>query len=430
MAQPYGMATRRPERGVVTVARRYAGPLAVVIAGLALSALIVRTGPELETASRQEDIPVVRTMPARMETVRMTVVAHGTVAPKTESQLVAEVAGRVVAVAPTLVSGGFFAQGDTLVEIERIDYEFALEQSRAQLASAQGDLAHAVRAYKRQEELSASHSVSESQRDDALSRLVTARALLRQATAGVARAERDLERTRLTAPYDGRVRTERIDVGQFVARGESVATLYSIDLAEVRLPVRDEDIAFLPVSLARSGDGVRQPSVVLRAPVGGVERSWGGLIVRTEGELDPRTGMTNLIAQVAAPYDQPANRPALTVGLFVEAEIAGNVYENVVAVPRSALREGDRVHLVDGNGQLVFRRVDVLRVTGNTAYVRGGIASGETICLTNLPDPIEGQRVRTASARGDGTPVASGRVDSVRLESASRPARSDRDFTP
>ncbi|MDE0348097.1 MAG: efflux RND transporter periplasmic adaptor subunit [Gammaproteobacteria bacterium] len=398
----------------MVAARRYAGPLAVVIVGFGLSALIVGTGPELDTAAHREDIPVVRTLAARTQTVRMTVTTHGTVAPKTESQLVAEVAGRVVAVAPTLVSGGFFASGDTLVEIERIDYEFALEQSRAQLASARGDLAHAEKAYARQEELSATQSVSESQRDDALSRLVTARALLRQATAGVARAERDLERTRLTAPYDGRVRAERIDVGQFVARGESVATLYSIDFAEVRLPVRDQDIAFLPVSLARSGDdGREQPKVVLRAPVGGVERSWEARIVRTEGELDPRTRMTNLIAQVAAPYDQPGNQPALTVGLFVEAEIAGNVYEDIVAVPRSALREGNRVHLVDGSARLVFRRVDVLRVTGETAYLRGGIAPGETICLTILPDPIEGQRVRAAPVLGDRAHPAPGDGDFV-----------------
>ena len=415
------MATGGPERGIVVAARRYAGPLAVVIVGFGLSALIVRTGPELDTASHREDTPVVRTVPARARTVRMTVTTHGTVAPKTESQLVAEVAGRVVAVAPTLVSGGFFTRGDALVEIERIDYEFALEKSRAQLAAAEGDLAHAEKAYERQEELSATQSVSESQRDDALSRLVTARALLRQATAGVARAERDLERTRLTAPYHGRVRAERIDVGQFVARGESVATLYSIDFAEVRLPVRDEDIAFLPVSLARAGDDVgERPKVVLRAPVGGVERSWDAQIVSTEGELDPRTRMTNLIAQVAAPYDQPKDQPALTVGLFVEAEIAGNVYEGIVAIPRSALREGNRVHLVDGNGRLVFRRVDVLRVTGETAYLRGGIASGETICLTILPDAMEGQRVRAAP----------GGVDPRRQESGTRPARSDGDFAP
>ena len=93
--------------------------------------------------------------------------------------------------------------------------------------------------------------MSESSLDGARNRLAIARASLREAKARVARAERDLERTRLIAPYDGRVRTERVDAGQFVNRGEAVATLYSIDFAEVRLPVHDDDLAFLPLSLAR-----------------------------------------------------------------------------------------------------------------------------------------------------------------------------------
>ena len=379
--------------------KRYLGPAVVVVAGIALAALIIATGPDLDTQSRPEQTLVVRTMQALAQTVRMTVTAHGTVLPKTESNLVAEVSGRVVSVAPALVSGGFFAEGDVLVEIERIDYEVALEQSRAHLASAQSELANAEKAYQRQRELSASQSVSESQRDDAFNRLAAARASLREATARVARAERDLERTRLTAPYDGRVRTERIDAGQFVNRGESIATLYSIDFAEVRLPVRDEDLAFLPLSLARTttANGA-MPKVVLRAPFAGVERSWHASVVRTEGELDPQTRMVNLIAQVATPYDQPDDMPPLTVGLFVEAEIIGNTFEDIVVLPRSALQAGDRLWVVGADDRLEIRDVDVLRVTGEAVYVRGGIEAGEMICLSIPSSAIEGQRVRAMAA--------------------------------
>ena len=384
--------------------RRYLGPALVAVGGIALAAIIIATGPDLETESRQEEIPAVQTMHASAQKVRMTVAAHGTVMPKTESSLVAEVSGRVVSVAPSMVSGGFFAGGDVLVEIERIDYEVALEQSRAHLASAQSELANAEKAYQRQHELTETQSVSESQRDDALNRLTIARASLREAKARIERAERDLERTRLTAPYDGRVRTERIDAGQFVNRGESIATIYSIDFAEVRLPVRDEDLAFLPLSLARTETaGDTMPKVVLRAPFAGVMRSWHANIVRTEGELDPQTRMVNLIAQVARPYDQPGGGPPLTVGLFVEAEIIGNTYDDVVVVPRLALRAGDRLCVVGTDGRLAFRDVDVLRLTGETVYVTGGIEAGETICLSDLVDAIEGQHVRPVPVHGTGT---------------------------
>ena len=390
---------------LVVVIRRYLGSAVVVVAGIALAALIIATGPDLDTQSRPEEIPAVQTMAALPQPVRMTVTAHGTVMPKTESSLVAEVSGRVVSVSPAMVSGGFFAEGDVLVEIERIDYEVALEQSRANLASAQSELANAEKAYQRQDELTETQSVSESQRDEALNRLTIARASLREAKARIERAQRDLERTRLVAPYDGRVRTERIDAGQFVNRGESIATLYSIDFAEVRLPVRDEDLAFLSLSLARTtGSESTMPEVVLRASFAGLARSWPAIVVRTEGELDPDTRMVNLIAQVARPYDQPGGTPPLTVGLFVEAEISGRTFDDIIAVPRSALQAGARLYVVDADGRLASRDVDVLRLSGQTAYLRGGIVAGETVCLSFLAGAIEGQRVRPVATAAPRSP--------------------------
>ena len=328
----------------------------------------------------------------------MTVAAHGEVLPKTESNLVSEVAGRVVAVAPAMVSGGFFARGDVLVEVETVDYEVALEQSRARRVAAESELENARKAHRRAEELAETQSVSESVRDDAVNRLNLARASLRAARAALARAERDLERTRMIAPYDGRVRTERVDVGQFVNRGETIATLYSIDYAEVRLPVRDVDLAYLPLSLAPATDGAPMPKVILRAEFAGAEHAWEAQVVRTEGELDPRTRMVNVVARVPTPYEPAGNSPPLTVGLFVEAEIFGNWFENVIVVPRTALQEGDRIYVVAEDGRLSFRNVDVLRMTGETAYVQGAVASGETICLSALDGAVEGQRVRPVAA--------------------------------
>ena len=375
--------------------RRYLAPVLAGVGGLALSALIFVTGPELEVQPPPPDIPAVRTLEANPRSVRMTVAAHGAVVPKTESNLVSEVAGRVVAVAESMVSGGFFSKGDVLVEIERVDYEVALERSRAQVASAESELANAEKAYRRAEELRETQSISESLHDNALNRLTIARAALREATARLARAERDLERTRMTAPYDGRVRAERVDPGQFVNRGESIATLYSVDFAEVRLPVRDEDMAFLPLSLARTGAGSsRKPRVVLRARFAGAEHAWEAQIVRTEGELDPDTRMVNLIAQVPRPYDPVGDLPPLTVGLFVEAEIHGETLDEVLVLPRSALQRDNRIYVVGPDHRLSFRDVEILRTTGDVHYLRGPVEAGETICLSALDHATEGQPVQ------------------------------------
>ncbi len=375
--------------------RQNLGPIAVLVGGLALAVLIAATGPRTKPVSQASQPVAVQTMQAQKQTVRMQITAHGEVFPKTESSLVAEVAGRVTSVAPAMVSGGFFSKGDVLVEIEPIDYQAALAQSRAHLASVRSELSNAEKEYRRLKELAERESVSESSLDGAHNRLTIANASLQEANVLVSRAERDLERTRLIAPYDGRVRTERVDAGQFVNRGEAIATLYSIDFAEVRLPVHDDDLALLPLSLGRRQiENAPMPKAILKAQFSGALRSWEARVVRTEGELDPQTRMVNLIAQVRSPYDQSADAPPLTVGLFVEAEIEGNPVENVVVVPRSALRQGNRVHLVSADNRLVFRNVEVIRVSDESAYIGDGIENGDTICLSALDSPVEGQFVR------------------------------------
>ena len=277
----------RALRASLATIRRYLGPFSVAAVGLALMVVIVATGPVTEPEGDADQPPVVSFVEARPGPVRLTVAAHGVVLPKTESRLVSEISGRIVSVADSMVSGGFFRRGDVLVTIDRVDYELALEQARARLSSASSELAQARRAFARQQRLTATDAVSESKLDEAENRQLLAAASLREATAQQERAELDLERTRVIAPYDGRVRSETVDPGQFVNRGETLASLYSVDVAEVRLPVHDEDLAFLPVSL----DGALDPSVrldvVLRARFAGREHEWRGQIVRTEGEIDP-----------------------------------------------------------------------------------------------------------------------------------------------
>ena len=378
--------------------RQYLGALLVLAVGVGVAALIVATGPATVKQPSRPDLPVVQATPVQPRWVQMTVRAHGEVMPKTESNLVAEVAGRIVSVAPAMVSGGFFAKDDVLVEIESVDYRVALEQARARLASRRSDLDTAEKDFERLEELAETQFVSESARDAASNQLAVASAALRSAQASLERAERDLARTQITAPYDGRVRTERLDVGQFVNRGETIAALYSIDYAEVRLPIRDVDLAFLPLSLANRQSDEPPPKARLRAEFAGGEHFWVADVVRTEGELDPLTRMVNVVAQVPKPYEPAGASPPLTVGLFVEAEIFGNWVEDVFIVPRTALQEGGKVYVVADDGRLSFRDVAVLRRTGETLYLQGELESSEVICLSPLANATEGQRVRAILA--------------------------------
>jgi len=370
-------------------------PIGLVIGGMALAAAIIATGPTLNHLPPPPNEPLVRTWQAHTETVRMSSLTHGSVVPRTQSELIPEVSGRVINISDALISGGFFAKGDILLEIDPLDYEVALEQARAAVASAQSEFANARKAHERQLDLASKQSTSESQRDDALNRMQLAQASLREATARVAKAERDLQRTRLIAPFEGRVRSEQVDIGQFVSRGTPVASLYSTDFAEVRLPLNDQELAFLELPLGAVSDpSATRPKAILRARFAGKDHAWESTIVRTEGELDPQTRMVNVIAQVEAPYATKGDTPPLAIGLFVEAEILGNTREDIFVLPRSALQANEQIYIVDSNNKLQFRDVDILRAVGEQLYIQGGLTAGEIVCMSTVSNAIEGMVVR------------------------------------
>jgi RND family efflux transporter MFP subunit len=385
--------------------KRFLLPIGIVIGGIGLAVVIIATGPTLEHLPPAPSEPLVRTWKASAETVQMSSFTHGSVVPRTESELIPEVSGRVINMSDSLNSGGFFVKGDMLLEIDPLDYEVALEQARASLTSAESEFANAKKALERQQDLASKQSTSESQRDDALNRMQFGQASVRETRARVARAERDLERTRLTAPFDGRVRSERVDVGQFVTRGAPIASLYSTDFAEVRLPLNDEELAFLDLPLGGvNNPATGLPQAILRARFGGQNHEWNSTIVRTEGELDPQTRMVNVIAQVEAPYQTDGTRPPLAIGLFVEAEIIGRMRDNIFIVPRSALQTNRQIYIIDAENNLQFRDVDILKAVGEEVYIQGGLEAGEIVSLSRVSSAVEGMTVRPLANSRPETP--------------------------
>jgi len=381
-------------------------PLAVVIAGFALAALMIATGPKVQPRPSKAVAPLVRVVEAQPRTIQLRTSTHGTVVPRTESDLVPEVDGRVVEMSPSLVSGGFFANGDVLLRIERIDYEVAVEQARAGLARADSDLENARRSLERQQDLIRRGATSDAQRGDAVNRVRIAEATQREAEARLSRAERDLARTDVIAPYDGRVRAERVDVGQFVKRGTAIGTIYAVDFAEVRLPIHDEELAYLNLPLAHAEqDGATPVPVTLRARFAGSDYQWQGEVVRTEGELDPTTRMVTVVARVNEPYVSRDGRPPLSVGLFVDAEIQGETVPDVVVLPRAALRGEHQVLVVDADNRLHVRDVQVLRRASEQVFISGGLQRGELVCISPLQSTREGMRVRVAD---EPAPVVAG----------------------
>jgi RND family efflux transporter MFP subunit len=398
-------------------------PLAILGIGVLGVGALVATRPRVEPAPPDVPAPLVRAVRVEPQPLQFTVRAHGTVVPRTESELVPQVSGEVVWVSPALVSGGFFEAGQPLVRIDPADYEADLRSARAVTARAQSEHRRTTKELERQRQLADRSVASEARIDDAENAFRAAGAALREAEARLERAARDLERTELQAPYAGRVREEHVDVGQFVTRGVAIATLYAVDYAEVRLPIPDRELAYVDLPLAYrpeggSGDETTPaaasagPLVRLRAEFAGRDHVWTGRIVRTEGEIDAKSRMVNAVARVEDPYAREvgSERPPLAVGLFVEAEILGRRIDAAVVLPRPALRRaeaapggpargGHFVLVVTGDSRLEFRPVQVLRTERERAVIGAGLAGGERVCVSPLRAPVDGMAVRVADEK-------------------------------
>ncbi len=393
-------------------------PLVILVAGVLIVGIVVATRPSVEAGPARVNAPLVSVIEVQPRELQFSVQTQGTVVPRTESGLIPQVSGEVVWVSPRLVSGGFFEDGDPLLRIDPSDHRVELEAARAVVARTKSEFSRAKTEIERQRSLALQGVASQARIDDAEEAFQVTEAELREQTAKLARAERDLDRTEIRAPYQGRVRSEQVDVGQFVSRGVSIGTLYATDYAEVRLPLPDRDLFYLDIPFNLSGERVASdgdptktqpgPEVQLRAEFAGEPRTWVGRIVRTEGEIDVKSRMVHLVARVEDPYGQSGTTGSapLAVGLFVNAEIQGRRVENVFVLPRTALRTdagSDLVYVVDAGDRLRFKTVDVLRAKRDDVVIGGGLRAGDRVCVSPLPAAVDGMAVRIVSApEGEG----------------------------
>ena len=372
----------------------------VILLGLGVAGFLALTAskPQLKRTKPPTPIPMVRVSQIKTGPQAVTVRGEGTVRPLREIQLVPQVNGKVVFVSPVLVNGGEFKKGDTLLRIDPLDYQLAVTLARARVKDSESRLkvAEEEAAAAREEwRLLYQDKGVKSEDPPALvakePQLEAAKAKLEADRADLQKARLNLERTELKAPFNGRVSEESVDIGQYVSSAKPLATLFSTEAAEIVVPFDDESLYWFQVPGFTPGNGAGSPVKVL-ARIAGRELTWSGEVVRSEGKLDGRTRMVQVVVRVQKPY---ARKPPLAAGLFVTVEIQGRTLENASVIPRAALRENNTVWVVDKAGQLEFRRVDVARLGTNQAILRSGLKDGERVVTSGLKVVTDGMKVRT-----------------------------------
>ena len=368
--------------------------ISVVLLGGLVAFALYKSRPKAAKQDNDKIHPLVEVMAVKAVDVPMNLPSQGLVEAKHKTTLAAEVSGRIVKISDKFEAGGEFDKDEVILEIDAADYDANLAQSKSNLEEARMALtseeARATQAERDWKRLGNGGEAS----DLTLRKpqLASARAKVAAAEAALEKAGRDLERTKIRAPYPARVEMTQADLGAFVGTGNPLLTIYSKGPYEVRLPLSLDEFAFVE----QDRDGKPRSSAELKLEAAGKEFAWTADIVRTEGQVERSSRSIFLVAEVDAEADSAANRGSLLQpGLFVEAEVAGITLKQVFQVPLQAFRELDTVVVVgQPDNKLMFRKVKVIWREGGIALVSEGLEDNERVLMTEMPDVVEQMQVR------------------------------------
>ena len=388
-------------------------PLILIMSSIAVVVALIAYKNSQRAERKPEVIQaiLVDTIKAEVVSLNLKINSQGTIRPRTETSLVAEVSGKIVSVSADFVAGGFFREGEALLQIDPSDYRAGLKRAEAALASKEAKLADETA--RSEQALKDWRNMGKQGQPSDLGlrkpQMADAKANVSAAEADVEKARRDLERTQITVPYDGLVRQKLVDIGQYVSPGTRLGVTFAIDTAEVRLPLTSTDLTYLDLPNGTMNGSVndnREESfipVILSAQRGDDVDQWQAHIIRTEGVVDEVSRVVYAVAQVVDPYGVlgQSHQQELKIGTFVNAEIQGLPAENVVVLPRFVLRPDQTVLVVNAEQELEILPVTVLRAEPKYVYVSSGISAGALVITTSLDAPVPGTRLSVNVPRND-----------------------------
>jgi len=392
------------------------GILAAGVAGF-VALNVLKPRPAVRAPAKQ--LPLVRVEPVEFRSGALSVTGNGLVKPRVEVVLSAEVSGRLVFVSPNLVTGGAFGANETLLRIDPEPFRAALAQASADRRSAQASLRLAGQLLQRTHELISKGFLSRQTLDERIAARDQAQAALARAEAVEKSRSLDLERSVVSAPFEGRVLSERVDLGDTVQPGKELARIYATDALEIPVSLTDRDIALIADPWALQGPG-RGARAEVQVEYGGALYRWAAHVDRVESAVDSGTRTFNVVVSIDAPYARgkpvrtetqgtpPSSgvvdaAPPLLVGMYATVEIEGRREGRYAVVPRRALRDGSTLWLVGADDRVLIRPVRLLTETDNRAVVTADrLPEDARVIVSDLKVVTQDMPVRVVTAASPG----------------------------
>lgn len=372
-------------------------PIGILLGSIVITVVLIRN-PTRVSESAPEIIPIsVRVAEVRSESVQLFIESQGKAQAARQASLSSNVQGPVAWVSPSLEAGAYVKAGEPLLRLELADFETAVARSRATYEQASAEAEFAAADLARITELAAKRLASESELQNAERAATVTSARLADAEAALEQSELDAERSILRAPFNAVVASRDVELGQFVNRAQSVAVLFDADSVDVRVPLAIRQLGYLDVPMGFRGEfeSVQAPKVELVGSYGGKQYIWEGKLLRTEATIDPNSNTVQSIIRIEQPTaDLGGETIPLPIGLFVEARIAGKLVEDIISLPRSAIRNNSQVLVVDAENKMYYRDVDIFRLEQDRVLISGGLVPGEKICTSPIQAVVDGMSVR------------------------------------
>ena len=375
-------------------------PFLVIVIALVLTFVLVKSRKTPKPHEAPHLGPLVEVGILTKADRQILISGTGSAQSRYEVSITPQVKGRVSKLAPQMVAGGTFQKGELLFAIEDVDYQLAIAHAQATLAQAELELLRnenlADLARKEWHSLNSESDLEPNPLVVYEPQLKSARALRDAAQANVKQAELNLERTRVFAPFDCYVRSEQLEIGQFLNAGAPVATVAGIDQIEIVVPLSLDEIVWLQVPRKETKQRGSFAKVELQS--GGRTFHWQGEITRSLGEIDPRNRMARVVVTVNDPFTEDTEKANLLndllPGMFVNVQILGEELSDIISVPRGAMHDNDTIWVIDDENRLHIREVDILRRERDEVLIRSGLDANEKIVLTNLSGAAEGMLLR------------------------------------
>ncbi|OKY24877.1 MULTISPECIES: efflux RND transporter periplasmic adaptor subunit [Thalassotalea] len=366
-------------------------PIVILLVGAVIFFALSSMKKPPEEKPKVDNTPIVAVEEISVAPLTLTVESYGVVTPKYEIELVAQVSGQIVELSDKFVRGGFVTKGQILARIDPSDYQAALIDAQANLASATASLQEEVaRGKVAEEEWKRIQNASPTALSLRKPQLAQEKARVKAAKASVLRAERNLERTYLKAPFDAMIESRHIGLGAFVATGSNIGKMLGTETAEIRLPVADNQLQFL----VNQGEAA---TVNLEGEFSGQKQVWQASIARGEGVIDDTSRMSYLVAEVVDPYGLKATSDVIPLrfGSYVNAKVLGKELAMATSVPRHLVNK-DRVALLNQDSTLTFANIEIVSQDGSNVIVSSGLKTGDRMIISALDYPIEGMKLSLA----------------------------------